>query len=84
MIIECNSAQQWLQTLRQRYDIDHTILNHSQDAFTVLLTTNNSNKTMLVGRYCRVNHFGIVICRRNIDTGFEYERRTSNASPKKD
>jgi len=83
MIIECKGAALWLTTLRQKYDLSQTILNDSPNSFTVLFTTHNSRKTMLVGRYCRVNHFGVVICRRGRNTVFEYERRTNNASTKK-
>ena len=84
MIIECFNATQWLTTLRQRYNLEDTILNDSPNSFTVLISSHRDNKTMLVGRYCRVSHFGIVICRRQDDTKFRYERRNLNASTKKD
>lgn len=88
MIIECKGSALWLTTLRQKYDLSQTILNDSPNSFTVLFTTHNSRKTMLVGRYCRVNHFGVVICRRGgactLQLPIPYERRSISASTKKD
>ena len=88
MIIECKGATEWLQTLRQKYNLADTVLNDSPESFTVLFSAHNSRKTMLVGRYCRINHFGVVICRRGgastLQLPFSYERRSISASTKKD
>lgn len=71
------NPRSWLTELKQRYDIKKTILNDTQEAFTVLFYP-FPNKAMLVGRYDRTRSYGVVICRRFQDKWVEYDRRQAN------
>lgn len=75
-MIECYGANTWLSELRKRYDIKNTLLNDSVEAFTVLLI--HGNKNIIVARYDRTRHYGVVICQRKRDTWVEYDRRQPN------
>jgi hypothetical protein len=73
-VIECSNASEWLSTLKSRYDIANTTLNDTPEAFTILYHP-SPNRNMMVGRYCRVGKWGIVLCMRKADKTVKYERR---------
>ncbi len=73
MLIEVKGAKVWLDTIKKHYDISKTTLRDSEEAFTIILSI--PNKTLLVGRYCRVNKYGVVMCRRKSIVDVGYDRR---------
>lgn len=77
MILEFHNPKDWLEALRQRYDISKTTLNRSPEAFTVLYNPYypKTSKTLLIARYDRTRGYGVVICRRERDISVEYDKR---------
>ena len=63
MLVETQGAVQWLGELRRRYLLKDTILNDSDNAFTVLITR-GKHHNIIVGRYCRVTGNGVVLDKR--------------------
>jgi len=60
MLTETQDAKEWIIELRKRYDLKDTIINESDNAFTVLITRGDHHNT-IVGRYCRVTGRGVVL-----------------------
>lgn len=80
MIVECFSAPEWLKTVKERYDPLKSLLNSSEEAFTVFYYPNHPNpsKSLLVGRFDRSRQYGVVMCRRKRNIWVEYDRRQPN------
>jgi len=72
--LECNTATEWILTLHSRYNSSKITLNKSTEAFTAIYNP-TPNRTMLVGRFSKIEAKGYVICRRNTNTKPEVEKR---------
>ena len=73
-MIECKDTTTWLSTLKARYDISKTTMTESEDNITIWYEP-RPNKRMLVGRYCKVQKWGVVLCWRRVDKHVDYDRR---------
>jgi len=77
VIFEYFSAKDWLEGIRQRYNIQKTTLNDSKEAFTIMYLPfyPKYNGSLLIGRFDRNRQYGVVICRRIRDIQVEYDKR---------
>lgn len=63
MLIETQGSKEWLAELRKRFDLKHTTMNDSDNAFTVLITR-GKHHNIIVGRYCKVTGKGVILDKR--------------------
>lgn len=61
-MIETSNLKDWWDVVRQRYSPKDTILNESDEAFTILQVRGKQN--ILLARFCRTTGVGVVLERR--------------------
>lgn len=59
MLIEVKGVKDWFNTVKENYHIKETLFRDSEEAFTILQSP-TSHKTIIVARYDRTNHYGVV------------------------
>lgn len=79
MYISCYSANEWLKTLKSRYNFDKTHINDSKESILVFYLPNypKESNRMLIGSYNKQKKTGVIICRRNQNKVVEFDRRGS-------
>ena len=77
-LIETLGHRQWLDALQSKYDLKLTELRETDNAFTVFLVHITPKSNILVGRFCRVTHVGVVLDRRGETEGSCLNPNTHN------
>lgn len=67
-VVFVGNAKDWIKELDKRFGIKNTRLHETNEAFTVFMATPKLiNLNIMVGRYCKVDKYGVILDRRGND-----------------
>lgn len=81
-VVETRGSKEFLKLVKDTFGEGNTRLVDSDTAFSIFLDTGNTkNHTVMVGRFCKASHLGVVMDRRagNEESGDTLAERLSEA-----